>query len=70
MAHKPVPTIAELLVLKAMQKEINGRTRRFAESRDMQDPGEAQLRELQMLGEDQAQVRQLTELVTQKARRP
>ena len=70
MAHKPVPTIAELLVLKAMQKEINKRTRLYAESPDMQDPGEEQLRELQMLGEDQAQVRRLTELVTRQARHP
>ena len=70
MTHKPVPTIAELLVLKAMQKEISQRTRRFDQSINMQDVDEGQLRELKMLGEDQAEVGRLTELVTREARRP
>ncbi|MHC4698396.1 MAG: coiled-coil domain-containing protein, partial [Planctomycetota bacterium] len=66
----PVPTVAELFVLKAMQEEINGRTRELYESLDLDAATEQQLRELRFVGEDQAQVRHLTELVTKRARHP
>jgi hypothetical protein len=67
---KPVPTIAELLVLKAMQADIAVRTRSLAETIDPKEATEDQLRELKTLGEDQAQVRRLTQMVTQRARQP
>ena len=67
---KPVPTIAELLVLKAMQQAINERTHTVAESYDPHATTEAELVELRMLGEDQQQVLELTERVTQRARQP
>jgi hypothetical protein len=67
---KPVPTIAELLVLKAMQADICNRTREIGETLDPVNADELQLREIKMLGEDQAQVRRLTEMVTRRARQP
>ncbi len=65
---KPVPTIAELLVLKGMQADINVRTERLHRSLDVQDPTERQLRRLRTIGDDQNEVRRLTDLVTQRAR--
>ncbi len=67
---KPIPTMAELLVLKAMQRDINERTRRLDAALNAEQADEAQLRELKTLGEDQAQVRTLTERVTERVRRP
>ena len=67
---KPVPTIAELLVLKTMQQTINERTRAVAESYDPQSSTEGELVELRVLGEDQEQVLDLTERVTRRARQP
>jgi hypothetical protein len=66
---KPIPTIAELLVLRAMQADINERTTGLDKVIDPRDATEAQLRELRMLGEDQAEVRRLADLVTQQAQR-
>lgn len=68
--HKPIPTIAELLVLKAMQMDVNRRTRALHDAFDPDDATEQQLRELQMVGEDQAEVQRLTQRVTQRARQP
>jgi hypothetical protein len=65
---KPVPTIAELLVLKAMQQDINRRTDALGPP-DADDNGsERRLRTIRQLGEDQSQVRLLTERVTRRAR--
>ncbi len=69
-ASQPVPTVAELFVLKAMQAEINRRTAGLYQSVDVDVATEEQLRELEFVGEDQAQVRHLTELVTENARHP
>jgi hypothetical protein len=68
--HKPVPTVAELLVLRAMQNDVNSRTAKLHGTSDRQNPGEAELRELRMLGEDQAEVKRLTEKLTKRARLP
>ncbi|UCC32630.1 MAG: hypothetical protein JSU86_10170 [Phycisphaerales bacterium] len=68
--HKPVPTVAELLMLKAMQVDINERTGSLHESLDIDNATEEQLRELRMLGEDQAEVRRLTEMVTERVQHP
>ena len=67
---KPVPTVTELLVLKAMQTDINQRTKRIGADVDPDTAEEQQLRELQMIGEDQAEVRRLAALVTRRARHP
>ncbi|MFQ5590122.1 MAG: hypothetical protein ACE5HE_03065 [Phycisphaerae bacterium] len=69
-AGKPVPTVAELIVLKAMQTEINERTANLYQSIDLDNATEEQLRELKFVGEDQVQVHHLTTLVTQRARHP
>jgi len=67
---KPVPTVAELLVLKAMQADINLRTTELNRVVDVDAATEEQLRELRIVGEDQSQVRLLTDLVTKRARHP
>ncbi|MBI4718815.1 MAG: hypothetical protein HY763_13490 [Planctomycetes bacterium] len=67
---RPVPTVAELLVLKAMQADIHRRTGDLARTLDINAATEVQLRELKTLGEDQAQVRKLTEMVTARAQHP
>jgi len=65
-----VPTVAELLVLKAMQVDINERTRVLGLQFDVDTASETQLRQLTAIGEDQAEVRRLTELVTGRAQQP
>jgi len=67
---KPVPTVTELLVLKAMQVDINQRTRTLHEAGNVDEADESQLRELTVMAEDQIEVRRLTEMVTAKARGP
>ncbi len=67
---KLVPTVAELLVLKAMQVDLSERTTALHESLDPERASESQLGELKVLGEDQAEVRRLTEMVTERVRRP
>jgi len=62
-----VPTVAELLVLKAMQADINERTRLLQHVTDDANASEEQLRLAAMLAEDQNEVRRLTELVTRRA---
>lgn len=64
----PVPPVTELLVLKAMQLDLNQRTREFAQGYEPQEATEAQLRQLRELSEDQAQIRRLTERLTERAR--
>ena len=66
----PVPTVAELLVLKAMQVDINNRTASRYEALDMEHATEAELRGLKNVADDQKEVRRLTELVTQRAAQP
>ena len=64
LAGKSVPPIAELLVLKAKQQDINERTRLLSVSIDGEEAVEGQLRELAIIAEDQTEVRRLTERVT------
>jgi hypothetical protein len=70
MQSKPVPTVAELLVLKAMQGDINERSKNLYNAVDLQDATERQLRQFKEIGEDQAEVRRLTEMVTGRVRQP
>ena len=65
---KPVPTVAELLVIKTMQQDINERTRTLHQSLGTDAPGEELLRELKIVGEDQAEVSRLTDMLTRRAR--
>ena len=64
----PVPTVAELLVLKAMQNDINERTATLYAKFDASNPMEKDLRQLTLIGEDQSEVRRLAELVTTRAK--
>lgn len=66
---KPVPTLTELLVLKALQLDINERTRAAAEAMVGGEPSEEQLAALRALGEDQQELRRLTQQLTEEARR-
>ena len=65
---KPVPALAELLVLKTMQIDILERTQALGGSFDADNATEEQLQRLAELGEDQVEVRRLTERVTERAR--
>jgi len=69
-AVKPVPTMAELLVLKGMQAEINERTAGFGEASETGEVTEEVLRDLKRIGEDQEQVRELAERLTARAQEP
>lgn len=64
-----LPTMAELLVLKTLQDDINTRTTTLYSRFDKDHPSEESLRELSVLGEDQAQVRELTQMVTDRTRK-
>ncbi len=67
---KPVPTVAELVVLKAMQVELNRRTRRAELEQQLTDRvSERQLGELRQLGQEQEQIRALTRRIVQGAKR-
>jgi hypothetical protein len=65
---KPVPAIAELLVLRALQVDINERTKAFREGYDPVSATEEQLRALMTIGEDQAEVARLTKRVTEQSK--
>lgn len=67
-SNKPIPTVAELLVLKAMQQDIQARTRSLHEEVQPETAAEGKLRELRTLGEDQAQVKALTEMLVAKSK--
>jgi hypothetical protein len=69
-SNKPIPTLAELLVLKAMQIDIQSRTQSISEGSSPEAKEEDRLRELRTLGEDQAQVKALAEMLLAKAREP
>ena len=53
-----------------MQIDINERTSELHNVLNVDDATEQQLRRLRMLGEDQAEVRRLTEMVTEQVRNP
>jgi len=67
-AQPPLPTMAELLVLKTMQNDINARTAAVYTRYDAHNPTEQGLREITILGEDQIQVQRLTQMVADRAR--
>lgn len=73
-----IPPVAELLVLKAMQLEINERTRQAAQiaavqssgdpDHQVQNAGAEAIKNLAGIAEDQAEIRRLADLVTRKAK--
>ena len=65
-----VPPLAELFVLRAMQADIHDRTRKLHESVHVETASEAELKELAILGEDQRELRRLTEVAMQLPGRP
>jgi len=60
--------VAELLVLKSMQLDLNARTARIGERFDADTASEEELRRVRQLGDRQQRIRKLTERVTQRAR--
>ena len=67
-AQSPVPSVAELLVLKSMQLDLNARTARQARDFEADTASEQQLGDLQRLAARQQKIRELTEAVTTRAR--
>jgi len=67
-AQSPVPSVAELLVLKSMQLDLNARTARQARDFEADTASEQQLGDLQRLAARQQTIRELTEAVTTRAR--
>lgn len=65
-----VPTMAELLVLRAMQADLLERTASAQQTQTEDGDREAMLREIASIGEDQKEVQRLTDMLTQKARQP
>lgn len=63
--RSPVPDVAELLVLKAMQLDLNRRTAELARAFDPDTATEAKLQQVQRLADRQQQIRQLTQTVTE-----
>ena len=65
--QNPVPTVAELIVLKNMQQDILHRTQELARRMDPNQPTEAQLQQSRQLGAEQQQLKELTIELTIKA---
>lgn len=65
-----VPPVTELLVLKALQADLLRRTELIQEELATSGANEERLRRLKTIGEDQAELRRLTEAVTQRSRQP
>jgi hypothetical protein len=63
-----VPSLAELLVLKAMQTELNARTQRAAADYDPLTASEARLQQIRALAAEQQQIRSLAERVMEEAK--
>jgi hypothetical protein len=63
-----VPTLAELMVLKAMQTVLNEETVRAAEDYDADTATEAKLVEVRALASEQEQITALTQQVIEKAK--
>ncbi len=66
--QKPVPTVAELIVLRGVQQDLVARTQTLAEAMDADQPTEEQLDDAKALGDEQRELKQLTQELTAKAR--
>ncbi len=67
MQGKAVPPVAELLVLKQLQEDVNERTRGFHREIKPENPTEKDLRELTVLSEDQKEIRRLADMLGGRA---
>ena len=67
-ATRPVPTVTELLVLKSLQRDLVERTRRLHGEVGDLDLSEEQLRAIVEIGEDQADIGSITQMLTRQAR--
>ncbi|MCH8241715.1 MAG: hypothetical protein IH897_03765 [Planctomycetes bacterium] len=67
-ATRPVPTVTELLVLKSLQRDLVERTRRLHGEVGGLDLSEEQLRAIVEIGEDQADIGSITQMLTRQAR--
>lgn len=65
-----VPPVTELLVLKALQIDVLKRTEAVQQEITVSGSSEQRLRELKRIGDDQAELRKLTQAVTQRSRQP
>jgi hypothetical protein len=65
---RPVPTVSELLVLRAAQQDIQRRTAELAGAAIDGMPSEAQLQMARDLGQEQAELKELTIQLTDNAR--
>ncbi len=63
----PIPSVAELLVLKSMQADINNRTVQLDEDFNSATASEQQLQLVRDLGQEQEKIRELAETVTKRA---
>jgi hypothetical protein len=64
---RAVPNLAELLVLRTMQADILTRTRLIQQSAAERPEDQQMLEDIKALGEDQTELRRLTEMVARKA---
>ena len=64
----PVPTLAELLVLRTIQQNLLQQTQSLYDSMDPNRPTELELQQVRDLSEDQRQLMSLTRDLTIKAR--
>ena len=67
-ATRPVPTVTELLVLKSLQRDLVERTRSLHGEVGGLDLSEEQLRAIVEIGEDQADIGSMTQMLTRQAR--
>ena len=63
-----VPPVAELIVIKDMQMSLNERTTALHTATAKSEPTEADLRRARAIGEEQKELRALTEQLTRRAR--
>jgi hypothetical protein len=61
-----VPTAAELLVLKAVQQELNARTQTLAKNIDLDRATEQQLEQVRSIGLEQRELHALTQRITRR----
>jgi len=64
-----VPAAAELLLVRALQLDLNARTRKAAEQMGQEPPSEAQLQQIHDLGRQQQELQALMQLLIEQAQK-
>ncbi|MBN1513232.1 MAG: hypothetical protein JXB13_14550, partial [Phycisphaerae bacterium] len=64
-----VPPVAELLLVRALQLDLNARTQKAAEQMTQEPPSEAQLQQIHDLGRQQQELQTLMQLLIQQAQK-